>query len=116
MPHGKGWTKAETIALVALFVHLLEDTIIGVNQRVDTLYEHVVAEVKTRYAGDWCCGILVCKGCWLTVLKEVQKFIGTDLLVQSVPHSGWNEGDHYNAKVKAYFFVESQLQHGKHQG
>jgi hypothetical protein len=103
MPRGKAWSRAESIALVEAFIHISEDEIIGINQRADTLYERVVAEAKTRFAGDWHRGVLACKGRWLTVSREVQKFIGVDLLIQSVPRSGWNEKNYYDAAVKAYF-------------
>ena len=93
MPRGKAWTKAETIALVEAFVHISEDEIVGVNQRIDSLYERIVAEAKSRYAGDWHRGMLACKSRWSTVSREVQKFIGIELLVQSVARSGWGEND-----------------------
>ena len=35
--------------------------------------------------------------------REVQKFISIELLVQSVPRSGWNEDNYYNAAVLANF-------------
>jgi hypothetical protein len=103
MPRGKAWSKAESIALVEGFVHISEDEIIGLNQRSDTLYERVVAEAKSRYTGDWHRGISSCKSRWHIVSREVQKFIGIDLLIQSMPRSGWSEDDYYDAAVKAYF-------------
>jgi hypothetical protein len=103
MPRGKAWSKAESIALVEAFVHISEDEIIGTNQRSDTLYERVVAEAKSRYAGDWHRGISACKSRWHIVSREVQKFIGIDLLIQSTPRSGWNENNYYDAAVRAYF-------------
>lgn len=109
MPRGKAWTKAETIALVEAFVHISEDEIIGVNQRTETLYDRVVAEAKTRYTGDWHRGVLACKSRWQAVSKEVQKFIGIDLLIQSVPRSGWNDDDYYKAAVKAYFSAKTDF-------
>ena len=102
MPRGKSWTKAETIALVEAFVHISEDEIVGVNQRADTLYERVVVEAKSRFAGVWSRGVLASKSRWHTVSREVQKFIATDLLIQSVPKSGWNEDNYYEATVLAY--------------
>ena len=53
MPRGRAWSKAEIFALVEAFVHISEDEIVRVNQRVETLYEHVVAKAKSSYAGDW---------------------------------------------------------------
>ena len=43
MPHGKAWSKAEIIALVEAFVHILEDEIIGVNQRACGMLETGIA-------------------------------------------------------------------------
>ena len=106
MPHGKAWSKAETIALVEAFVHISEDEIIGANQRAETLYDRVVAEARTRYNGDWFRNGTACKSRWSMVSREVQKFIGHELLVQSVAKSGWGEDDNYKAAVKAYFAAQ----------
>ena len=84
MPCGKAWSRAESIALVEAFVHISEDEIIGTNQRSDTLYERVVAEAKTRYIGDWHRGVMACKSPWQSTSREVQRFIGCDLLVQAI--------------------------------
>ena len=102
MPRGKTWTKAESIAVVEAFVHISEDEIVGLNQRVETLWERVCAEAKSRYPGDWARNAIACKGRFHLISREVQRFIGCNLLVESVNHSGWGENDYYHATVKAY--------------
>ena len=43
------------------------------------------------------------KGLLANSIKRGTNFIGIELLVQSVPHSGCNEDDYYKATILAYF-------------
>jgi No apical meristem-associated C-terminal domain len=113
MPRGKAWTRAESIALVEAFIHISEDEVVGANQRSETLYARVVAESKSRYAGDWIRNGNACKNRWGLVSREVLKFIAHELLVQSVAKSGWGEDDYYKAAVKAYFAAQPNFDLGK---
>ena len=88
--------------MVEAFVHISEDEIVGLNQRVDTLWERVATEAKARYPSEWVRNAISCKGRFHLISREVQRFIGCNLLVESVPHSGWGENDYYQATVKAY--------------
>ena len=106
MPKGSKWTKAETIALVEAFVHISEDAIVGVNQAADTLYLRIVEEAKSRYAGEWRREPAACKSRWHIVSRNVQKFIAIELVVQSVPRSGWSDEQYYKAAVMAFHKAE----------